>query len=222
MNKKVFYTSDELLEIFKEQHRLCSPLDPNADPYAILTRNTTISELRDANDLLPWNEYAEFLNQEFRIEIPLEDWNGILNPAKKRTLGNLCDFLSTVAEREIVHPMKRFGSECLSAAVFLTLKRNLKNKGVDVTDLRPSTKIEEFVSIHKNYSPLIEEATLTGVKTFDKLEYETHFEKRLKYWIDWIFPRWINKYNVKIQNLETFRDLVERIMEDKKLGADEV
>ncbi len=222
MNKKVFYTSDELLEIFKEQHRLCSPLDPNADPYAILNRDTTISELRDANDLLPWKEYAEFLNQEFRIEVPLNDWKQILTPDKKQTLGDLCDFLSTVAEREIIQPMKGFGSECLSAAVFLTLKINLKDKGVDVTNLKPSTKIEEFLYVNENFSPLIEEATLTGVKTFHKLETDSYLEKRLKYWIDRIFPHWINKCTLKIRDLETFRDLVERIMENKKLGVDEV
>ena len=28
------YTTEEILEIFREQHRLCSPLDPEADSYA--------------------------------------------------------------------------------------------------------------------------------------------------------------------------------------------
>jgi len=66
MNEKIFYTSDELLEIFKEQHRLCSPLDIMADQTFELSRITLIYEWRDAQDLLPWDELADFLNQEFQ------------------------------------------------------------------------------------------------------------------------------------------------------------
>ncbi|MNK01800.1 hypothetical protein D3C87_196080 [compost metagenome] len=220
MNQKVFYTSDEILEIFKEQHRLCSPLDVMADPTFVLTREVTIDELRDAQDLLSWNEYARFLNQEFRIKVAIKDWSRILNPATKRTLGDLCDFLATIAEREVIQPMIRLGAECLSAAVFSALKKNLKSKGVDVSDLRPSTKIEAFLNKDGNFSPLIEEATLTGVKTFSKLEYgELQIEKRLKYWIDKFFPHWVYKRPVLSGNIETFRDLVERILENEKLGS---
>lgn len=219
MSEKAFYTSEELLEIFREQHRLCSPLDPVADETYVLSRETKIWELQDVQDLLPWDEYAEFLNQEFRIEVPRNKWKTILNPDDKQTLGDLCDFLSTVAEKEIIKPVKRLGGECLSAAIFLTLKRNLKNKGVNVTDLRPSTKIEEFLYINENFSPLIEEVTLTGVKTFNKLEYgKLQTERRFKYWIDKIFPNWVYRRPIQTGDIKTFRDLVDRIMENEKLG----
>jgi hypothetical protein len=223
MNEKIFYTSDELLEIFKEQHRLISPLDPIADKTFVLTRETKIWELQDAQDLLPWDEYSEFLNQEFKIDIPRKKWDTVLNPGDKQTLGDLCDFLSTVAEKEIVKPLKRLGAECLSAAIFLTLKRNLKNKGVNVSDLRPSTNIEVFLDINDNFSPLIEEVTLTGVKTFDKLEYgKLQTERRFKYWIDKIFPNWVvYRRPIHTSDIQTFRDLVERIMENEKLGITE-
>lgn len=219
MNEKVFYTSDELLQIFKEQHRLCSPLDPIADETFVLTRETTIWELRDAQDLVPWEEYSEFLNQEFKIDVPIKTWKSILSPDDTQTLGDLCDFLSTVAKKEIVKPTKRLGAECLSAAIFLTLKRNLKIKGVNVADLRPSTKIEEFLDNNQNFSPLIEEVTLTGFKTFDKLEYgKLRKERRLKYWIDKIFPNWVYRRPLNTGDIQTFRDLVERIMDNEKLG----
>lgn len=223
MNEKVFYTPDELLDILKEQHRLCSPLDIMADETFELTRTTFIYEWRDAQDLLPWDELAEFLNQEFRIDVPRKKWKTILNPDDKQTLGDLCDFLSTVAEKEIIKPVKRLGAECLSAAIFLNLKRNLKNKGVNVADLRPSTKIEEFLDINENFSPLMEEVTLTGVKTFDKLEYgKLQTERRFKYWIDKIFPNWVYRRPVHTGDIQTFRDLVEKIMENEKLGITRV
>jgi len=220
MTNITFYSSDELLEIFKEQHRLCSPLDPVADETFVLNRETKIWELRDAQDLLPWDEYADFLNQEFRIGVPLGRWKTVLNPDDTRTLGDLCDFLSTVAEKEIIKPVKRLGAECLSAAIFLTLKRNLKNKGVNVSDVRPSTKIEKFLDTNKNFSPLMEEVTLTGLKTFKTVEYgKLETERRFKYWIDKIFPNWVYKRPIHTGDIQTFRDLVERIMENKKLGV---
>lgn len=219
MKDTVLYTSDELLEIFKEQHRLCSPLDIMADKTFELTRKTYIYEWRDAQDLLPWDELAEFLNQEFKIEVSRKTWKTILNPDDKQTLGDLCDFLSTIAQKEIIKPVKRLGIDCLSAAIFLTLKRNLKDKGVDVVDLKPSTEIEGFLEIDKNFSPLMEAVTLTGVKTFDKIEYgKLQTERRFKYWIDKIFPNWVYRRPIQTSNIKTFRDLVKKIMDNEKLG----
>ncbi len=44
MNCKTRYNSDEILEIFKEQHRLCAPFDGMVDASFILTKNTFIWE----------------------------------------------------------------------------------------------------------------------------------------------------------------------------------
>jgi len=219
MNCKIRYNSDEILEIFKEQHRLCSPLDIEADESFVLTTKTVIRDWRRALDLVKWNELAVFLNKEFKINEPLEKWNSILNPEDKRTLGELCDFIAKVAEKEIINPIKILGDECLSAATFLTLKRNLKSKGADVTNLRPSTKIKDFLDIYDNFSPLIEEVTLTGVQVFDKLKYENiKSEKRYKYWVGKIVPHLIYKRSVTAGEVITFRDLVQKILKNKKLG----
>lgn len=219
MNDKSAYTSDELLEIFKEQHRLCSPLDIEADESFVLTTKTVIRDWRRARDLVNWDELAVFLNKEFKINEPLEKWNSILNPENKKTLGDLCDFLAVTAKKEIINPIKILGDECLSAATFITLKNNLRNKGVDVVNLRPSTKIKDFLDVYENFSPLIEEVTLTGVKVFDKLEYEKlKPQRRYKYWIDQILPSYIyNEETIAAGEIETFRDLIQKIIENKKL-----
>lgn len=219
MNDKSAYTSDELLEIFKEQHRLCSPLDIEADESFVLTTKTVIRDWRRARDLVKWDELAVFLNKEFKINEPLERWNSILNPENKKTLGDLCDFLAVTAKKEIINPIKILGNECLSAATFITLKNNLRNKGADVADLRPSTKIKDFLDVYENFSPLIEEVTLTGVKVFDKLEYEKlKPQRRYKYWINQILPSYIyNEGIITAGEIETFRDLIQKIIENKKL-----
>jgi len=220
MNNKIHYTSNEIFEIFNEQHRLCSPLDIGADESFVLTTKTVIRDWRRALDLVKWNELGVFLNKEFKINEPLEKWNSILNPENKKTLGDLCDFLAATAEKETINPIKILGNECLSAATFITLKNNLRNKGVDVGDLRPSTKIKDFLDVYENFSPLIEEVTLTGVRVFDKLEYEKlEPQRRYKYWIDQILPNYIYKEgSITAGEVETFRDLIQKIIENKKLG----
>jgi hypothetical protein len=215
-NRKVLYTSAEIFAILQEQHRLCAPLDCMADPAFNLQRSSMIWEWRAAQDLIEWYDLSQYLNQEFRIDIELNVWKKVLTPEDERTLGGLCDFISTVAEKEIVVPVKRLGKECLSAAVFLTLKKNLKSKGVDVSQLMPSTDLAPF--LYENFSPLIEEITLTGVKTFESLSYgELQSTSRLKYWIDKILPHIIYKKPINTGKLKTFRDLVERIMENQTL-----
>ncbi|HEY1192827.1 hypothetical protein [Flavobacterium sp.] len=219
MNNKIRYTSNEIFEIFNEQHRLCSPLDFMADVSFVLTKKTLIYEWSEALDLLHWKKLAQFFNKEFKIEESLETWDSVLNPDDKRTLGDLCVFIAKVAEKEVVDPIKILGTECFSASTFLTLKRNLKNKGVDVANLRPSTKIEDFLDVDDNFSPLIEEITLTGVQVFDKLEYgKIKSERRYKYWIDKIVPNLIYKRSLTAGEIITFRDLVQKIIENKKLG----
>ena len=220
-NEYKYYTSKELFEIFKEQHRLFSPLDPVADEYYILKRETKIWELQEAQDLLPWDKYGDFLNQMFKIQVPRKNWKTILE--SENTLGNLCDFLSTVAKKEIHKPITILGKECLSASIFLTLKNNLKNKGVNVENLKPSTNIAEFIDINKNFSPVMEEATITGVETFKEIKLgRLETDRRYKYWIDKIFPHWVYKRPLSTGEIKTFRDLVEKIMENKKLGITQV
>ncbi|GAA6768119.1 hypothetical protein AAFH68_40710 [Flavobacterium sp. CGRL1] len=86
MNNKIHYTSNEIFEIFNEQHRLCSHLDIEADESFVLTTKTVIRDWRKALDLVKWNELGVFLNKEFKINEPLEKWNSILNPENKKNV----------------------------------------------------------------------------------------------------------------------------------------
>ncbi|MDC6367220.1 hypothetical protein [Flagellimonas amphidinii] len=214
------YSPEEIFEIFKEQHRLASPLDPIADETFELTKETVIVDLQDAQDLLPWQEWTEWLNQCYGIEANRVEWKEVVKPTTEKTLWDVCLFISERAEKEEVKPIKLLGNECLSSAVFLTLKKNLKIKGANVDNLRPSTNISEYLDNNDNFSPLLEEATLTGVRTFEELTYgKLETERRFKYWIDKIIPNVIYKRPLKTGNLVTFGDLVNRIIENNKLGT---
>ena len=214
------YSPEEIFEIFKEQHRLASPLDPIADETFELTKGTLIIDLQDAQDLLPWQEWTEWLNKCYRFEAKRAEWKEVVKPITEKTLWDVCLFISKRAEKEIIKPVKLLGNECLSSAAFLTLKKNLKIKGANVDNLSPSTNISEYLNNNHNFSPLLEEATLTGVRTFDKLTYgKLETERRFKYWIDKIIPNAIYKRPLKTGDLITFRDLVNSIIENNKLGT---
>jgi len=214
------YSPEEIFEIFKEQHRLASPLDPIADETFELTKGTLIIDLQDAQDLLPWQEWTEWLNKCYGFEAKRAEWKEVVKPITEKTLWDVCLFISKRAEKEIIKPVKLLENECLSSAVFLTLKKNLKIKGANVDNLSPSTNISEYLNNNDNFSPLLEEATLTGVRTFDELTYgKLETERRFKYWIDKIIPNVIYKRPLKTGDLITFRDLVNSIIENNKLGT---
>lgn len=204
------YTTEEILEIFKEQHRLCSPLDPEADPWAEISSEMTIREWRWANDLLGWKELSKFLNQEFRIDIPEKTWYDTLEPAKSRRLIDVCKLISKHASNEYFKERKLFGQPCLKASVFLTIKRNLEKKGVNVSDLRPSSSFNEYLD--KHFSPVLEEVTLTGTKPIDKIETK---KRKEGFWntINIFDPE---RHSLLTGDVKTFRDLVEKIFDERE------
>ncbi|WP_461633270.1 hypothetical protein [Labilibaculum euxinus] len=166
-------TPEEVFFIFKEEHRLCSQFDVEADPTVDLTMDSSIKEWRYSMDLLPWRKLGKYLNEEFEINISENDWESTLEPSRTKRLGDVCRLISNHAQIEIVKPIKLFGKDCLSASLFKTIKRNLTKRGVDTSDLKPSTLIEpylknyfgEFIEqINKNYTGVIPEIKTNETK----------------------------------------------------------
>lgn len=212
-----YYSPEEILAIFKEQRRLCAPLDPMADPSYMIERDSPVDLWRASGDMLDWDYLVDFLNQEFRVSIPLRDWKTAMLPEHKKTVWDVCLLLSKHAQKPDFQPVKRFGQDCLSAGVFLTLKKNLKSKGVDVSELRPSSLIEPYLD--KHFSPMLEEITLTGVQVLDKLEVgPPTSERRFVHWLDRFIPRFVFHHSIDTGGIVTFRDLVEKILENQPLS----
>ncbi len=204
------YSAEEVLEIFKEQHRLCSPLDPEADPCADITAEMTIREWRWANDLLGWKELSQFLNQEFRVNISEKEWYDNLEPAKNRRLIDICKLIARHAHKDNYQPKTLFGHPCIKASVFLTIKRNLKEKGVNVSELKPSSSLTEYLD--KYFSPILEEITLTGTSPIDRID-RRRKEKGFLNTINIFDPE---RFETLAGDLNTFRDLVEKIIDEKE------
>jgi hypothetical protein len=165
-NEYRIITPEEIFFIFKEEHRLCSPFDCEADPTVELTMDSTIREWRESMDLLPWKQLSRYLNEEFEINITENEWKTVFEPEKEMKLKGICELISKYAKIEIVRPIKSLGQECLSASLFKTIKRNLSKRGVDTSELKPSSLIEPYLKNHfgefieqinKNYTGVIPE-----------------------------------------------------------------
>jgi hypothetical protein len=142
-------TADEIFFIFKEEHRLCSPLDPEADPSFDLQPTSTVDEWREARDLLTWDELAKIYNEEYGIEIPLETWKTVFEPGDERTLKDVCELMAKHAQIEVIKPIKTLGQLCLSSAIFKSIKKNLDLRGIDTSNISPSSRIEPVLK--KNF-----------------------------------------------------------------------
>ena len=208
------YPPADIFQILNEQHRLCSPLDPMADASFELRPDTLIMDWQDAQDLLPWNQMALFHNQLFGIKVAMNDWKAVMCPEDERTLWDVCELIAQHARREGIQPVKRLGKACLTAAVFLRLKRNLQQKGVMVKGLKPSSALSPY--LNQYYSPMVEEITLFGEGILPHLTLKNPFRKRIfNSWVNWILPtyRWEAEFDTG--DIVTFRDLTQRIIEVK-------
>lgn len=210
INSTSKYTPSEILEIFKEQHRLCSPLDPDADPSATITPEMTIYAWRLANDLMGWKKLSQFLNQEFRLNLSEQEWYANLEPSKQRQLIDVCRLISKYAHKENYEPKILFGHACLKGTVFLTIKKNLQKKGVNVSNLRPSSALSDYLL--RYFLPMIEEITLTGTRPIEKIEVR---RKKKGFWntIN-IFDA--DRFEILTGEVKTFRELIEQIVDENR------
>jgi len=206
-------TPDDILKIFIEQHRLCSPLDPEADPFEELAMNSTIDEWSNANDLLPWQPLSRFLNDEFKLSATEEEWQRVLTPSQERTLYDVCSFISDRLSTSIIAPLKLFGQECLSAAIFVTLKKHLQRRNVDVSELKPSSSMIPY--LEKYFSAMIEQTTILskGEEVFSSL---TLIRKK-KGFFNYINIFDKNRYTFLTGDVKTFNDLTKKIIEANKI-----
>lgn len=182
-------SKEDVFFIFKESHRLSSWFDPEAEPDVELTLDSTVQEWRNADDLLEWKKLGRYLNIEFDINIPDKTWYSTLEPADRIKLIEVCNLISMHAKIPIITPAKAFGIECISLAIFRFIKTNFTNRGMDTSDLKPSSKIETYLKndfgifieqINKHFTGVIPEiksgktkyefinliAVISGVITF--------------------------------------------------------
>lgn len=139
-------TPEDLLAIFRDQYRFQLEYDPEAEPDYEIEFGLTVRDWTNACDSIRPSELGPALGKEFGIKATWDDWRQVLEPEKERTLRDVCDFISTRGGRiATAESFPIFGCECGTAGAFIAIRSMLKEHGVDVAGLRPSSSVNEFI-----------------------------------------------------------------------------
>jgi len=141
-------TPDYVLAVIRDSHRQQCQFDPEAEPDAELTFETTIAEWRSACDLLDWRRLGRALDLEWKLGRSDAAWRTVLEPAKERTIRELCEFVAQGSVWPVIEPVSILGSTCLTAGAFLAIRSLLREAGADVSTVRPSMPLGEFARQH--------------------------------------------------------------------------
>jgi len=212
LNQKL--SSTDILNIFIERHKLLSPFDPEADPYAELNSNSTIKDWRDANDLVEWERLYPFYNQEFEINATHEEWEAVLVPASKKNLKGVCELIAKHTSQRDIESIKLLGSECLEAGVFKRFKEDLEKEKVDTTNIKPSSLLSDYLD--KYLVEITSEVIFLtkGKKVIEKIE----MKRKKKGFLNYINIFDKDRFIYSIPNIKTFRDLILKIIEIDKVN----
>ena len=135
--------------LFQDSHRQ-SAASGNSDPDLQLTHDTSIADWREGDDLLDWRRFAAAMNKEWNIDSPLDDWRNALEPAKARTVGELCEFLAQRTTAPRIGPLNSAGLACKSAGVFLSIRSLLADAGADPNSIRPSARLDDYTRRYRS------------------------------------------------------------------------
>ncbi len=141
-------TPEYVLAVFRDQHRQDCSIEYDAEPQLELMFETTIEEWRFWCDLLNWRRLGRALDTEWKLGLPDSEWRAVLEPAGSRTLGDLCSFIAQTAFMPSIEPVNILNSKCLTAGAFLAIRSMLRESGVSVDAVAPSTLIEPYARRH--------------------------------------------------------------------------
>jgi len=139
--------ADFVLRVIVEIHRQRTHFDPEVDPSTELTFRSTVADWRSACDLLHWRELGRGLGTEWGINATDAEWRAVLEPARERTLSDVCQFIADRARLPQIVPRGFFGARCAAAGVFLGVRSALAEGGIDTKRLRPSTELAPYLRL---------------------------------------------------------------------------
>lgn len=134
---------DYILEVLRDSHRHQCSFDPEADPTVTLSFGSSVAEWRNACDLLGPKKLAEALNDIWGLTIPPSEWQTVLEPAKTRTLRDVCGLIASQAQKTRVLNAGHFGTSSRAAGAFLAIRSLLLRAGADPSAIRPSLPIAD-------------------------------------------------------------------------------
>jgi hypothetical protein len=141
-------TPEYVLSVLADQHRQQCQWDCEVDPEARITFEMTVDEWQMACDLLGWRGLAKALDEYWQMGRPEDEWRQVLKPEVRRTLRDVCNFISAHGVREEVVPATILGARCAPAGAFFAVCSRLRQAGVDVDGIAPSTPLGDYARKH--------------------------------------------------------------------------
>lgn len=133
-----------VLEVLRDSHRHQCAYDPEADPSAQLSFDSTVAHWRDVCDLVGTKGLGPALNEIWEIAIPPHAWEAALEPPKARTLRDVCDLIASARPESPGPEAGYLGASSRSAAVFLAVRSLLLRAGADPATIQPSAPIADM------------------------------------------------------------------------------
>ena len=171
------YSKNEILEIIISSYHFQTEFDPVVIKGMEPNFETTIFEWRDICDLLEAKELAKVYHESFNLKTPISELEYLLIEEDKNTISDFCEYISKNAERQNIKPIKILGQNCQTASIFRTLKHNLKEKGADISELKPSSKITPFF-LKYNWL-LVDEVNKIAPGTMSQFEFKANKFSRI-------------------------------------------
>lgn len=137
-------TPEYILAVLRDMHRQQCQFDPEADPGAVLTFDTTIGEWRSACDLVPWRKLGRVHNQLWGISCSDSEWRAVLEPAGQKQLADVCQLIAGHVVRPVIRPARFSGCTSVSAGAFLTIRSLLREAGASVDEIAPSKPLAPY------------------------------------------------------------------------------
>lgn len=128
-------TSEQILSVLQDYQRLeCGEVPENQ----VLSFDWTVDNWIVALEIFDAREY---LSRIFGLAISKAEWATIDYLGSKTSLRQLCDFLARRALLPQIKEQIILGGSCKIGSAFLGLRWSLQKAGLDMTGVRPSTKL---------------------------------------------------------------------------------
>lgn len=139
-------TPEYVLEVIRDSYRHQVQYDPEAESGVELTFDSTVAEWRNACDLLGCKPLGRALGIEWGFNATDEAWRLVLEPPKQRRLIDVCTFVASHAVRPVARPSKLLGPACQTGGTFFAIREALQTAGAKVEGLRPCSPLQPLLS----------------------------------------------------------------------------
>jgi hypothetical protein len=134
-------TPEYVLELFRDLFRGYGPAD-----FPTFDMSVSDFALEWSDFLCSWQELARALNEFTGLDLPGSEWEPVLSPMDRRTVGDVCRFVAErLGTRPVIRPWRHVTGECLPAGAFLTARSLLSQRGADANAITPSTPLRGYL-----------------------------------------------------------------------------